>query len=262
MLKSFKPDRYRAMTKQANLKIVFDNRAIKYELSDWVTDKELLDKISLEINRFGPTNLLDLGIGTGVVESQINPSVNITGIDISRQMLKNCRKKHPRANLIQGDINQLLSLVKKRFDLIFSRATLGHMKVLPVLKMCRQILKRKGKILLCESIAYSKEDKERQLKFHNLIHPGHIEFPTKEEFEAMFSKIKMKILSSQVFYTNCSLNLLFQSLGKYPAKEERIKNYLRELSKESAKSWQICFLGSKIYYRRPWLLIAAEKQSI
>jgi len=59
----------------------------------------------------GRMKVLDLGIGTGLLETKLFPeAIELTGIDCSANMLEICRLRHPRATLLSGDFTQELPL--------------------------------------------------------------------------------------------------------------------------------------------------------
>ncbi|NER38923.1 MAG: class I SAM-dependent methyltransferase [Oscillatoria sp. SIO1A7] len=68
-------------------------------------------------------NLLDIGIGTGLVVEhllEINPSYNITGIDTSESLLEQARKKlGQKVDLYCQSVSELD--VDKKFDVAYSR---------------------------------------------------------------------------------------------------------------------------------------------
>lgn len=247
--------------KSSQKKYTFDYRAKTYERLNWVTDETLLKRIRKLINEFQPKNILDLGIGTGIVEVGIVKGIKVTGIDVSLKMLEACRKRHPSFELINGDIKRLIAIFPKRkFDMILSRASLGHLKIFPVLKDIKKCLLIGGKVLLCESISYSVKDIQNQIKFHNLLHPGHLDFPTENQFMAMFDNLGLSVNYRRIIYTKCDIDSLFASLDAKSEQRERVESFLFNLSREHHENWGIKVAGNKVSYRRPWLLVVAEKK--
>lgn len=248
------------MKSRQEKKYSFDNRARTFEQSNWVTDTNLLEQIRQIINKYHPKILLDLGIGTGIVEAGINNRIKVTGIDISSQMIAVCKERHPSFELIIGDIKQIQKIFQERiFDMIFSRATLGHMKIFSVLKDAKKLLSEKGKVFLCESISYSVKDIKNQIQFHNLLHPGHIDFPTETQFIKMFKELRFSILYKEVVYTKCDVRSLFASLNASEKREKTIMNFFLGLTEDNRKVWDIRVSDKELFYTRPWLLVIAEK---
>ncbi len=237
----------------------FDDRSSRYELTDWVTGSALENKIIKIIRAAKPKTLLDLGIGTGVIEQKIPGGIGISGIDISEGMLEICQSRLPSAHLVCGNLTDLDKYFRKNsFDAIFARAALGHLKISPILKKAKQLLSSRGIIILCESIAYDRADCGLQVEFHNLIHPGHVEFPTGEQFVKKFSDLGMTT-KYEIIFTESSTESLFNSTN--PSKERRfqIEAFLLKLSERESDPWIIRKSGSNIIYRRPWLLSISQK---
>lgn len=240
----------------------FDSRAKVYEKLKWVTDKAQIKKLTILINKYGGKTLLDLGIGTGIVETNIKKSIKVTGVDISSKMLRICKTRNPSFELINKNIKELPHFLnRRRFDMVFSRAVLGHMKIKPIIKSVKNFLTEKGKILLCESISYSIKDIQNQIQFHNLIHPGHEDFPTQEQFISTVENNGFTILSKEIVYSKCDLNSLFESINASGKKREKIQSYLSDFSSEYKKKWNIQNIKGSLYYRRPWLILLAKSKS-
>lgn len=244
--------------KQTKISRHFNKRSNKYEFTSWVSDIGLLKSISVLINNYNPKKMLDLGIGTGLIEQELTDSIEVFGIDISEKMLKICREKIPKIRLIHGDISNVVKYYNnENFDLIFSRAVLGHFKIDPVLAQAKSLLAPNGKIFLCESIAYNNQDCKNQIDFHNLIHKGHIEFPTSEQFVKKFKNMDMKILNKKVVYTYNSVNRLCESIKAAKQKRSQIIKFLFTMIKSQPK-WHVNLVDDDIVYRQAWLLIVAQ----
>lgn len=237
----------------------FNKRSDKYNITSWVDNTEMLNSVTKLINHCQPNNLLDLGIGTGIIEKKILKKIEIYGIDLSKKMLLICKKNLPKAKLKIGNLSKLTKYYKNnKFDLIFSRAVLGHLEINSVLTEAKSLLTPNGKILLCESISYNNFDCKNQLFFHNFIHKGHTEFPTTESFIQKFKDLNMKINYERVITTNNSLNRLFESINANDKKMHQIKNFLLKI-KKTDNLWNIKITKNDIYYQQPWLLIMAQQ---
>lgn len=248
------------MKKQlVDCKKFFDSRGRLFNKVDWVSDKVFLREIVAAIENQRPHTMLDLGIGTGIIEQHLSLDIGVTGVDKSSVMCEISRNNLPDATILQGDIQNLSFLDDKKFYLIFSRATLGHMSIFPILQQLQRYLEPSGKIVLCESISYSDADEAYQLDFHNLIHTGHVEFPTKSKFLTMFTKLGYKVKFSKMLYTRCDTASLFASL-KTKEMVREIYHYLENLSNNHmVKDWRIHATKDNIFYRRPWLILIAQR---
>ncbi|MDU4670786.1 MAG: class I SAM-dependent methyltransferase [Finegoldia magna] len=91
-------------------KLTFD---IDYEEYSEVIKKEL-KKLDIK-----PESILELGIGSGNMTKYFyNSSINYTGVDLSKEMLKICADKFPNISIINEDLCQLQ--LTKNYDFIFS----------------------------------------------------------------------------------------------------------------------------------------------
>lgn len=91
-------------------KLTFD---IDYEDYSEVIKKEL-KKLDIK-----PESILELGIGSGNMTKYFyNASINYTGVDLSKEMLKICADKFPNISIINKDLCQLE--LTKNYDFIFS----------------------------------------------------------------------------------------------------------------------------------------------
>ena len=91
-------------------KLTFD---IDYEEYSEVIKKEL-KKLDIK-----PESILELGIGSGNMTKYFyNASINYTGVDLSKEMLKICADKFPNISIIIEDLCQLE--LTKNYDFIFS----------------------------------------------------------------------------------------------------------------------------------------------
>ena len=91
-------------------KLTFD---IDYEEYSKVIKREL-KKLDIK-----PESILELGIGSGNMTKYFyNSSINYTGVDLSKEMLKICADKFSNINIINEDLCQLE--LTKNYDFIFS----------------------------------------------------------------------------------------------------------------------------------------------
>ncbi|MDP3130190.1 MAG: methyltransferase domain-containing protein, partial [Bacillota bacterium] len=121
---------------------LFDRLAASYDQGVIESDKEnafpfagyqkTLDFIADEIAgkaRLGRVRLLDLGIGTGLLETRIAPeTIELTGVDLSEKMLEICRLRHPDASLHQADfLRGIPSREDIKWDVIVSTYAMHHL---------------------------------------------------------------------------------------------------------------------------------------
>lgn len=120
---------------------LFDRLAAVYDQGVIESDKEnafpfagyqkTLDFIADEIAgkaRLGKVRLLDLGIGTGLLETRLAPeTIELTGVDLSSGMLEICRLRHPEATLHHFDfLRGIPSREQNKWDVIVSTYAMHH----------------------------------------------------------------------------------------------------------------------------------------
>ena len=98
--------------------------------------------------------LLDIGCGTGSLLqaiSQKHPSVNLIGLDISREMLKvACNKQIGKCNFITGQV-QFLPFHSNSFDVVVSCNAFHYWRSPEsCLKEILRVLKPKGRIIITD----------------------------------------------------------------------------------------------------------------
>ncbi len=99
--------------------------------------------------------ILDLGCGTGLeldLYLALNPSASVTGIDLSREMLDELRRKHPGVALLCGSYFDL-PLGEDRFDAAVSVESLHHFtreQKVPLYRKLRRSLRPGGFFVLTD----------------------------------------------------------------------------------------------------------------
>lgn len=91
--------------------------------------KAILGTIFNEVMQGDRKNVLDIGIGTGILAVQLAAhGHHITGLDFSKAMLEAAQQKLPQAALYEWDLHAGLppAIGKRRFDAIISTYTLHH----------------------------------------------------------------------------------------------------------------------------------------
>ncbi|WP_167611021.1 class I SAM-dependent DNA methyltransferase [Maribellus sediminis] len=100
-----------------------DDFAADYDASvlqnNWTGPQVLFELLDAELST--PSQLLDLGIGTGESARRFSEAGHaITGIDGSEKMLKQCRNKNIGDRLICHDLEQVPYPLENKFDAIIS----------------------------------------------------------------------------------------------------------------------------------------------
>lgn len=99
----------------------------------------------------GTGSVIDLGCGTGAMLRLIHerhPAMQLTGVDVSPDMLAVARRNAPEAKLVENDI---VSVPQKKFDVVLSLNVLHHMDDGAAhLAMLEKLCAHGGTLFLCD----------------------------------------------------------------------------------------------------------------
>ncbi len=114
--------------------------------------------------------LLDIGIGTGLLEEKVNAGIKLFGIDISEKMMGKVREKGLNVELKSGSFINI-PYVDNKFDLIVSCFAFHHLadaeKEDSIYEM-KRVLKDKGRLVIGDFMYLDKEDRKNLIeKFRN-----------------------------------------------------------------------------------------------
>jgi len=109
-------------------------------------------------------NVLDIGFGSGVLEKIIysnhSSNVNLTGIDISEESVRNCKIRFPKWKFIRMDVNEVNKLNEK-FDLVIMLEVLEHISpkfTFGTLSKIFKLLNKDGQLILSVPLNEGLED--------------------------------------------------------------------------------------------------------
>jgi putative AdoMet-dependent methyltransferase len=118
----------------------FDLWSNNYDETVDISDKEnsypfagytkLMTIIFKKIQKAQHGNILDIGIGTGILCSKLyEMGYKITGIDFSEEMIKKCKLRMPLATLIKHDFSKGLpkTIENNKYNFIISTYALHHL---------------------------------------------------------------------------------------------------------------------------------------
>lgn len=154
--------------------------------------KDILNTIFTEVMQKENSNVLDIGVGTGVLTSKLyEHGHQIHGIDFSTNMIAIAKEKMPEAKLLEWDISNGLpaELLDNKFDFIVSTYTLHHLTDEEKVQLIDQLiplLKDNGKILIGD-IAFETREKLEHCRHESL------DYWDDDEFYFVFKELKDKI---------------------------------------------------------------------
>jgi SAM-dependent methyltransferase len=99
--------------------------------SDWIKKNNYFYNNDYAYMRFLTSKkkrVLDLGCGTGELLKELNPVYGV-GVDLSKEMIKEAKEKHPELEFIHGDLEdpELISSLNGPFDYIILSDTIGYL---------------------------------------------------------------------------------------------------------------------------------------
>ena len=161
--------------------------------------KAILNAIYNEIMHHPQTEILEIGLGTGVLAKKLYENKHVvTGIDFSPKMLEISQNKMPNAKLLEWDIQQGVPhvLTENNFDFIVSTYTLHHLTDEPKISFLNELtplLKRNGKILIGD-ISFETSQNLQQCKQKNEAHwdPDEFYFVYDEIMPALFTTFNIQ----------------------------------------------------------------------
>jgi len=183
-------------------------RAPLYSKLQWVQREELL-KTMVDCCLVTPKDrVLDLGTGTGAVACALAPhAASVLGIDNEPAMLEQAAKKCPNVDFRLMDI-QMLDLPDESFDLVTARMVLHHVPDLSrALAEARRVLKKGGRIVICEGVPPSPLVLKQYCKIFALKEPGRNIFTEEKLVELLsqagFADIRLhSVITPQVSMNN------------------------------------------------------------
>lgn len=156
--------------------------------------REILNTIFNEVMQKENSNVLDIGVGTGVLTSKLyEQGHHIHGIDFSMNMISIARERMPDAQLLEWDITKGLptEIIQNKYDSIVSTYTLHHLtdeeKVQFITKLL-PLLKDNGNILIGD-IAFETREKLEHCRHQS------INYWDDDEFYFVFDELKAVLLN-------------------------------------------------------------------
>ncbi len=137
-----------------NIKRIYDAESKRYDALVWPTDFFLLKKARKELISDLKGKVLEIGIGTGANLPMYQKGVEVTGIDLSPNMLEEAKRKADKLdiNLQVKEMNaEDLKFPDKTFDAVVSTLILCTItNPIKVVEEMRRVVKDGGKIRFIE----------------------------------------------------------------------------------------------------------------
>lgn len=179
-----------------DVKATYDKIAGCWKNKVWVQSSDFTSRIVQFAEIKGDEKALDIGIGSGDLETSLNLE-NVTGIDISSKMLDECRKAHPQFKLLVCDA-EYIPFRDECFDLVFCRNLLQHFEdPYKAFGEMHRVTKKQGRILAIESAVYENET-FCVTPIVRVTEPHHPEFPSHELLHSLFERYNLGNISQQV----------------------------------------------------------------
>jgi ubiquinone/menaquinone biosynthesis C-methylase UbiE len=155
--------------------IHFTKRAEKYNRSsNWVSDRELINKIFALSEAKADSVVLDLATGTGLIAERFKGNVKkVIGLDINREMVKHAQE---HVDEFVFAPMEKIPFQDNTFDVCVCRQGLQFAELDKVIPEIHRVLKPGGVTVLCHLTAYNEIDKELTFHIQKLRNPARRNF--------------------------------------------------------------------------------------
>lgn len=221
------------------------------------TTQELLSEIDLTPG----TQILDIGSGLGGSAFFIeeNYAANVTGIDLSSNMIKlsnqRASDRNSKVQFILGDCTQV-EFEPESFDLIYSRDSLLHIKdKTTLLQKIKNWLKPSAKVLItdycCSSSGWNKEFSDYVKERNYILH----DIPT---YKHLLEKAGLTIIQSYDNTNRFVIALETELQHLISIKEEFLQNFTQYDYRDLIQGWEEKIAWAQKGYQK-WGYFYAKK---
>lgn len=177
----------------------YDRNLINRKISgfDYIRENyfSIHDRVIELLNIKKTDRILDIGIGTGLLEEKINKKCEITGIDISKKMLDELRKKSLSIELKTGSFLKI-PYPDSVFDSVLSCFAFHHLsgkEKKAALIEIERVIKKNGKLIIADFM-YENLTKRKKLS-DKFVKEGRLDMidEMKEEYFTNISWLKNQI---------------------------------------------------------------------
>ena len=193
------------------------------EYSCYPEVQETLEKLHAELRnvreRHFPerAKVLDIGCGVGLFLSDFPESFDLTGIDLSQELVSLARQRFPRVKFIIDDFFKIE--LAKKFDLIYAISVLQSVSRMNIEKFFKKAsnLLETGGILL---VAYP-----HALSFWDILYPDLSYMQYSSLLIEKFASRYLKIIKHHHVFDGRSVGRFDTHIYKYPKLDRVCKNY-------------------------------------
>ncbi len=236
-------------------------RSRRYNKLQWARNQGYLH-FFLHLGRFSKKDsVLDIGTGTGIIAHSVAPKVSqVTGIDISPQMLVQAREKaHANETFLQGDVHAL-EFPNDYFSRITARMVFHHVvkDSRQAIKECHRVLKPGGLMLLSEGVPPSKRVKPFYVKIFKLKENRLTFF--EEDLVGLMKAGGFKSVESKVYRSRkMSINNWLKNSGLPDAVQKKIFDLHLGLSKEGQKDYNMKITADDCIIDMKFVVVIGKK---
>ncbi|GIP35344.1 class I SAM-dependent methyltransferase [Paenibacillus sp. J2TS4] len=133
-------------------KIQFNKVAEEYDFVNTLLNDNSFFMSNLPLQR---RRALDIGCGSGILVDELSSHFDeVTGIDISDEMLEIAKEKRQRSNTSYLNMDADNLILDGKFDLIVSRTTFHHLNSIPsVISKMKELLNSSGRIVILDNVS-------------------------------------------------------------------------------------------------------------
>ncbi len=208
---------------------------------------DILVEDILERNKGTSRRLLDIGCGTGSLMTQLaeRSGLEITGIDVSQEMLSQARKRYPGGRWILGDFDT--KRIPTHFDFVLLSYVIRHLRdQKAALTKARRLLSKGGKLIIVtddhdqfrESVMHQHVPRIMDIDLNRfpavvvvqgwlreiglMVHTHEVvstrRFAKEEDIEKLIARVRARYISTLTLITDSELK----------AGADRLERYLKE----------------------------------
>ncbi len=181
--------------KHEEISNAFDRQAEAVYCCRVFSDKEKIWKILRFADIKADYRVVDIGCGPGYILRESEFVHEVTGLDISEEMIRIAKSQAPYAKIVRG-VAEELPFVKGYFDIVISRAMLHHVTDVPsALKEMARICKPGGYVIVAETLSSSERS---QADLHNYVEklrdPSHNRMLSNEEYHSLIAGAGLQLV--------------------------------------------------------------------